>query len=780
MRRIALAAAPAILVLLTAPVAAAPSRSADFQRDVMAVIDTHCAACHNGVRRTGGLALDIYRGRGERAAAQDLDVWRAVADSLESGEMPPQDRPQPRPAEIDGLLRWIDQVRRTADAAAGTPDPGRVTVRRLNRAEYRYTVRDLLGGEVDADPARDLPGDDVGHGFDNVGDALTVSPLLVERYLAAAERIATRAIVAEPQAERRKIALRLRQTGAPRRSTVLVAAAATDAAGATEEAVPLTLLSAARPATAEHEFPVDAEYEVQVVAALPPGLTARPPEGTRLAVRVDGRTLETFALAALGQQPVRRAVRTRIDRGRWGLELAVVDGGSGGREQPAAAPATTEVVGIAALRIDGPLPGTQAAAPASHERIIFHPPGVGPAGGAQAARAFLARLASRAYRRPATPAEIERLASLVDRAVSEGETFERGMQRALQAVLVSPHFLFRVELDDGSGRMPQPLTSHQLASRLSYFLWSSLPDDELARVADDGSLARPEVLAAQVRRMLADPKGQRLVSGFFAQWLQLGVLASHRPAPQQFPGFDEDLRAAMLEETRLFVGEVVKQDLPLGTLLDADFTFANERLARHYGIDGVEGGHFRRVSLAGSARGGLFGQASLLTLTSMPGRTSPVRRGRFILETFLGAAPPPPPSGPVPALDRGRDPACARCHLRMEGLGTPLENFDAVGGWRDRDGAGAPIDNRGGLPGAAAAGPRGLKTLLAGRFRSFRRALARRLLSYALGRGLTPGDRPALDRICDESAAEGDQLSSLVVAIARSAPFAQRRAESLP
>jgi hypothetical protein len=618
----------------------APDASKDrdeFRRAVLPFLARHCASCHGADRPKAGLNLESLRDEGTFQSRRR--AWLRVREYIEGGLMPPEDSPQPSRAEADRAIGSI-RAMLARDDCGKPPNAGRVTIRRLNRAEYNNTIRDLFG--VDDRPADDFPADDVGYGFDNVGDVLSLPPLLMERYLTAAERVAGRAIVANP--------------------------------------------------------------------------------------------------ASAG--PFR---------------------------------------------------------PESHRRILFREP-TSPGEYPDAARAILERFATRAYRRPVTPAELARLTGLVDLALADGEGFERAIQIAVQAVLVSPHFLFRVELDSRPRGLPpagpspdraEPIGDFEVASRLSYFLWSSMPDDEIFRLAGEGKLRSPEVLSAQVRRMLLDPRARALVDNFGGQWLQIRNLKTFIPDRERFPDFDEPLREAMSRETELFLAEILREDRSILELIDADFTYVNERLARHYGIKGVIGPEFRRVRLAGPERGGLLTHASVLTVTSNPNRTSPVKRGRWVLEQILGAPPPPPPPD-VTALKEDRaaetavsvrrrleqhraQPSCAVCHNRLDPLGFGLENYDGVGAWRDKE-AGAPVDASGTLPsGESFRGPGELKAILKARPREFARCLTEKMLTYALGRGLEESDRCAVDRIVKGLESREYRFSALVQGIASSDPFLKRR-----
>ncbi len=770
------AAGPARAAPPAAPPPQAPRPAADA--GIEPLLRSYCVGCHGASKQKGGLDLE---GWGDGAGKEpSLETWLDLAARVRDGDMPPEEARQPTPAERARILDWIDGLERRT-LAARPRDPGRVTVRRLNRAEYDRTVRDLLG--VDLRLAESFPADDVGYGFDNIGDVLSLPPVLIERYLDAAETIAERAIVADVAPKRRREAIAIaRLSPAPPGSFVRRGALVVGAPAGAPAIV-----------GAKRSFPADGTYVFTVKAAATPAVGR-----ARLALRVDGRDLAAFVL---GRRPRAFVARLPVARGARRVELALLP--PEGAEEPALgrARARSGAAILEELAIDGPLPGAQVALPESHRRLIPRAPGEET--WRQDARALLAPLVRRAYRRPERPEEVERLARLVEAAIARGEPFEKGMQLALRAVLVSPHFLFRVERAPDGGRPPeasvpagaQRIDDFALASRLSYFLWSTMPDDALFARAAEGRLHEDAVLEAEIRRMLKDPKATALVEGFGMQWLQLRGLAAFQPSPKLYPAFDDELRRAMLKETELFLRAVVQEDLPIRALIDADFTYVNERLARHYGLAGVEGAAFRRVRLAGGARGGVLTQASVLAATSNPTRTSPVKRGAFILEQILGTPPPPPPPN-VPELPQGddgpranaatvrelleahrKDPGCASCHRKMDPLGFGLETFDAIGAARTHDGD-APVDATGTLPdGRTFEGPTGLKQVLLGKQEGFRRALATKLLTYALGRGTEAFDRPTIDEIAAAAARGDGRFSSLVIAIAKSPAFRLRRAD---
>jgi len=620
------------------PAATAERTDPGFLEAGVPFLKQHCLACHSGAKPEAELSLAEFRD--DASLLKNHKLWDNVIGMVETGGMPPEDRPQPPAEQREAFLRAVRGVFERA-AREAKPDPGRVTMRRMNRTEYRNTVRDLVG--VDFDPTEDFPSDDIGHGFDNIGDVLTMSPVLMERYLAAAEAVMQRAFQGPPD-----------------------------------------------------------------------------------------------------KQPARER-------------------------------------GLLACAADRPR--------------------------AEQTREILRRFASQAYRRPATMDEVERLAKLAEAASAAGQSWEGGLQLAMQAVLCSPKFLFRAELDDRPDSPEvRPLDEYQLASRLSYFLWSTMPDEELSRLAEKNQLRAN--LDAQVRRMIQDPKSESLVENFALQWLQLKRLETFAPDPQRFPRFGDRMRSAMLEETKRFFASVMREERSIVDLLDADYTFLNERLARHYGIvdtqgtragkppvrpggQPIRGDEFVRVKLADNERGGLLTQASVLTVTSNPTRTSPVKRGQWVLEQILGTPPPPPPAN-VPALPEGSEaeltgslrqrfeqhrsnPVCANCHARMDPIGFAFENYDAVGAYRTKDGA-FDIDTAGQLPdGRSFQTLAELKEIIKGNRDDFARCLSEKVLTYALGRGLEHYDFVAVDRIVESLKRDNYRFSTLVLEIVRSDPFQKRR-----
>ncbi len=590
-----------------------------FAEQIVPLVSRYCTDCHHGEKAKAHLALDQWKN--EAAARKDTQTWEKILHKLQAREMPPKKKPQPNTDEMATLLRWIEGDVLAVDCTLNKKDPGRITIRRLNRVEYNNTIRDLVG--VKFQPADDFPADDVGYGFDNIGDVLSMPPILLEKYLAAAEKI--------------------------------VAAAFKD--------------------------------------------------------------------------------------------------------------------------------------PELRKRIVLQEPAADNKNRRETTRKILENFARRAWRRPVTAEELQRLGGFVRQAFERGDNYDRGIQLACTAVLVSPNFLFRIEADfePSNPNAIRPINEFELATRLSYFLWSTLPDDELFELAGKAQLRKN--LDAQVRRMLRDPKACELTENFAGQWLQLRSLANMTPDPGRFPNFDEPLRSAMRTETEMFFEAIVRDDRSILDFIDADFTFVNERLAKHYGIPGVKGDQFRKVKLPDRNRGGVLTQGSVLLVTSNPTRTSPVKRGKWILENLLNAPPPPPPPD-VPELKEGPElkgslrermeqhrvnPTCAVCHDKMDPLGFGFENFDAIGAWRTKD-AGYPIDPSGVLPdGRSFQGPAELKAILKSQKDQFARCLAEKLLTYALGRGVEYYDRCTLDQIVHGVAKNDYRFTALVLEIVKSEAFQYRR-----
>jgi len=643
---------------------------------------------------------------------------------------------------------------------AGQLDPGHVTARRLNRGEYNNTIRDLLA--IDFQPAADFPADDSGYGFDNIGDVLSLSPILMEKYLAAAEKIAKAAILPRPLPQATMVR---HGRGENRRSIT----------------APGLIVS--------HRFPVEGDYTFVVT------LVYRP-DPVRVAFSLDGQPYPSSDVQDGADHWRTAEVRAHVSAGQHTLDAELISDGprapdpdfeSGKSERPLRDPM------VGNIEVRGPYNPVTPPPSESYRRVFTCTDAAGPQS-LQCARVDLETLARRAYRRPVTSAEINGLVRFVQMARDQGDSFEQGMQVALTAILVSPHFLFRIEHDpDPAKPAVHDISEFELATRLSYFLWASMPDEELFQLASKQDLRKPQILDAQVRRMLADPKSKALVDNFGAQWLQLRSLDRIQPDPDRFPKFNDELRRDMKRETELFFQYIIQEDRSILDFIDADYTFVNARLAKFYGLPQVDSNQFQRVQLPpDSHRGGVITQAAILTASSFPNRTSPVLRGKWILENILNAPPPPPPPD-VPNLDQNAvgssasmrqqleahrtNPVCNACHASMDPLGFGLENFDAIGRWRTKDGN-FPIDATGRLPnGKTFDGPEGLKQLLLSDQTIFTKCLAEKLLTYALGRGLQDYDQPAVESIVNRTAASDYRFSALIEAIISSRPFRQRRGE---
>jgi mono/diheme cytochrome c family protein len=752
-----------------------------FQKTVQPFLAKHCFECHTD-KQSGDVRLDQFAD--EKALARRLPTVEKVLDVLGRHAMPPKKRAQPTADELKLVLAWLEAYVERMEREA--PHPDRVLIRRLNRAEYNNTVRDLLG--VDFQPADDFPQDAPGHGFDNIAGTLSVSPVLMEKYLAAAEKVARTAVfgVAPMKPER----------------VVHEPWFAADAFSKNNEVkfdYDETGMSLPSAFHVLQRFAADGEYTLR---GLLRGVRPVGSDPVELGFWIDGKLVHTAKIPVpdrveSGRNPgelngLWAEFRTPMKAGEHWLSVTILRMYEG---LPAAykGPKPSKVEGrlgnrgvdaffVMYLHVVGPFNQAKGPSAESVRKVFGDNPAKGPHT-AVTARRIVADLARRAYRRPVTDKEVDELVRLIAMVQQDGESFEEGLCLAIQRMLISPHFLFRVE------KSPR-LTEHELATRLSYFLWGSMPDEELFRVAGEGTLRRPDVLEAQVRRMLKDPKARALVENFGGQWLRTRALESHTPDRTRFPEFTDYTRASMRRETELFFEHVLREDRPVTDFLDANYSFLNQRLAEFYGIRGVKGHEFRKVDLAGSRRGGVWRHASVLTVSSYANRTSPVLRGKWVLETLLNAPPPPPPPD-VPVLDEKEvgksvslreqlekhrsNATCASCHARMDPLGLALEHFDAIGRWREKDGK-LPIDDSATLAGGrAVAGPDGLAAILEADRGAFVECLAEKMLTYALGRGLDRGDRRTVKALAERMAREDYRFSSLVLGIVRSEPFQTRR-----
>ncbi len=738
---------------------------AAFRQTVLPTIRRYCLDCHGAEDPEG----DVSFAGIESVAHVDSHrkTWEKAYRFLGIDAMPPRDCDErPSLQEREAVVRWLDLKLHHADCDV-VDDAGMVTLHRLNRVEYNNTVRDLLG--IDIDPAKDFPSDDVGYGFSNIADVPSLPPLLLEKYVDAAERIAEAAIVS-------------RETRAANRRFTAGELKVTGAAHPREQWVHLISRGSVY---CEVDVPLTGEYLVRIEAAA----DQAGPELAKMEVRVDGKALQTFEIRG-HRKPKEYKLTCRLERGRHRIEAIFLnDYYAPNAKNPKD---RDRNLGVRFIELEG---AGRFELPEHHRRIIVATPGPDKTV-AQAAREILMRLMPRAFRRPVDSAEVDRMAGLVEFAVERGDSFERGVQVALEAILLSPHFLFRVEEAAKDTGKSQPIGQYELASRLSYFLWSSMPDDELFDLAAAGKLQDTRVLQQQVDRMLKDPRADALVDNFASQWLNLSNLVEVQPDKELFPEFTPELRRDMVTETKLFARAVFREDRSLLDFLDADFTFVNERLAKHYGIPGVKGPQMRRVSLPGGQRAGVLTHASILTLTSNPNRTSLVRRGAWVLDNILGVKLPDPPAV-VQSLEEGAKksgaktlreqlrlhremPTCAACHDTLDPIGFGFENFDPIGRWRTKA-EGMEVDSRGTLPsGESFSGPVELVRVLKRRKDSFARLVTRKMLTYALGRGLTINDTCAIDEILDDLKRNDYRFTVLVHGIVQSKPFRMRGGNALP
>jgi hypothetical protein len=736
----------------------------------MALVRNYCLDCHDNEARTAGVTL---QGLESSKIGDQAELLEKVLRKVGAGQMPPAGMPRPDAATTSAFTKWLAGA---LDAEASThPNPGRPSIHRLNRPEYSNAVRDILDLDVDAGAL--LPVDDYGDGFDNIGDVLSLSPTLLDSYLAAARKV-SRLAIGDPSMKPVEAAFEpRRETGGNRPVPSRLDRVSDD--------LPF---NSAGGVSVHYYFPLDAEY---VLRADSGNASADQESELRLPIKAGLHTVGlTFPRESLLPENL-GAAAGRGGRGQ-GVPLAAdlrLDGASVKRFTMQGAPGG--LPRLADLKISGPFNSTGPGDTASRRRILICRPAT-PTEENGCAGKILAQLARRAYRRPVSEADVRPLLAFYEQARGRG-SFDYGIQKALEAVLVSPGFLFRVESEPTAGTpgAAYRVSDVDLASRLSFFLWSSVPDDELLGLAEIGKLSDPRVLKQQVQRMLDDPHSEALTSNFAGQWLHIRNLATVEPDPVIFGDFDESLRVSMRKETELFFDSIVRENRSALELLTADYTFLNERLAKHYGIPNIYGSQFRRVTIQDANRGGLLGQASLLTVTSPPNRTSVVQRGKWVLENLLGAPPPPPP--PVPPLDattkgshgmslraaleqHRASPSCAGCHAVMDPIGFALENYNGIGQWRTQDG-GSEIDATGKLPdGTEFSGPAGLKkSLTTVRREEFASTVASKLLTYALGRGLEYYDQPAVRAIVRDCNANEYRLRDLITAVVMSTPFQMRR-----
>ena len=737
----------------------------EYKAHILPLLERYCYDCHGDGSSKGDISLEIFEN--DKVRLTKHSEWERVWSVVEAQQMPPQNKKQPSRADRLRLLDWIERAVFRHDCAH--PDPGRVTIRRLNRVEYGNTVRDLFGLRKGFRPEDNFPVDDSGYGFDNIGDVLTVPPVLLEKYLTAADEILAEALVLGPKIPKKQ-SFSARQF---------------QGYGSTNGDV--RMLVSQGETFVRADVPKDGEYFLLLHAF--GDQVGREP--VRAGFFVDGKAVGEVKIPERRNAPGTRQIKLRLKKGRHKVGVSLLnDYYNPKHPDPRQRDRNLHVHWI---RVEGPLGEPLPTPPESHSRIFFIT-AKSAGGNDDAARKILSTFASRAFRRPASKNEVDRLLLLFHLGQKDKLGFEKSVGLAIKAVLVSPSFLFRGEVQ------PSPDNPHAihlvdefaLASRLSYFLWSTMPDRELLGLAWKGQLRKN--FEKQVQRMLTDNRSAALARNFAGQWLELRSLDKVMPDKKRFSSFNSQLAGDMRQETERFFEYVQHENRSVLEFLEADYTFINERLAKHYGIPAVRGGDFRKVHLAGTPRGGVLTHASVLTITSNPTRTSPVKRGKWILENLLGLPPPPPDPSAPPLVDDGKpldsnslrelmekhraDSACASCHANMDPMGLALENFDAIGAWRDKDGQ-FPIDASGNLAsGRFINGPDQLRALLSRDYRKeYLSCLTEMLLTYALGRGLEYYDRCTVNRIVEGLDKSEYRFSSLVMALVKSDPFQLRRGD---
>ncbi|HEX5230182.1 MAG TPA: DUF1592 domain-containing protein [Bryobacteraceae bacterium] len=735
---------------------AAVARAQDHAFSEQALLDRYCIGCHNQKLRTGGLAIDKLD---LTHPGNDAETWEKVVRKIRAGMMPPAGMPRPDRAALDTFAAKLEAGLDTA--AAAKPNPGTTGLHRLNRVEYANAIRDLL--DLDIDPTTMLPADDSSEGFDNIADALAISPALLERYVAAATKL-SRLAVGDPG------------------TTPFTATYRVPSDLAQSEHIEGLPLGTRGGILVRNVFPLDAEYSIKIHAkAANIGLGSPGFLDNEIEVTLNGERVKLAKAAPVID------LRLPIKAGPQELGVAFI------RKNPVGADDVWQIYpnnsGVQSVAITGPFKATNAGDTPSRRRIFVCRPASSSDAEEQAcAKKILATLAHRAYRGPVIDADLQTLIGFYE-AGRHNATFDEGIEQALARVLIDPRFVFRFEREPenvAAGSVYR-ISDLELASRLSFFLWSSIPDDELLDVATKNQLHEPAVLARETRRMLADPRSEMLATDFAGQWLYLRELKNQHPLS---PTFNENLRDAYRHETELLFESILREDRSVVDLLDADYTFVDERLAAHYGIPGVHGSEFRRVPIREDARRGLLGQSSFELVTSVANRTSPVARGKWILENILGSpAPLPPPNVPplkenegaqVPTTLRARmeehrkNPTCAACHKIMDPIGFSLDNFDLIGTWRTAE-SGDPIDATGQLvDGTKLDGPASLRKALLDRSDVFIQTTTEKLLTYATGRALKYYDMPVVRAIDREAAQDGNRFSAIVQGIVQSDPFQKR------
>jgi len=776
---------PACMQALPPPPQQPAAASAPTAASERALLDKYCVTCHSDKLKSGGLTLQSADVNSIPAGAE---TWEKVIHKLQLGAMPPQGMPRPDKATVDGFVSWLETS--IDRAAAAQPNPGRATVHRLNRTEYANAVRDVLGLEID--PSALLPADDESYGFDNIADVLKTSPSLLERYMSASWNV-SRLAVGDPSIAADTATYRAKPDLSQNQHM---------------EGLPLGTRGGM---SIRHYFPLDGEYVFKVrlwraTADIIKGLE----EQHQVEISVDGVRVKLVTVGGKEDQELsysnsgksaseidqRLTVRVPVKAGpRTVVATFLTD--SEAQDDSILEPferANLDALDFRGLpvvdrvSVTGPLKATGPGDTPSR-RLIFVCRPTTRTEELPCARKIISSLARKAYRRPVSDDDMESLLSFYQRGRNEGGNFDAGIEAAIQLILASPEFLFRFEPDPpalAKGAVYR-VSDLELASRLSFFLWSTIPDDQLLNLAALGKLKDPAVLDQQVRRMLADPRSKSLVDNFADQWLYLRNLKNINPDFETFPDFDDNLRRAMKQETDLFFTSIIQEDHSVLDLLNANYTFINERLARHYGIPGIYGTDFRRVTLTDDRRRGLLGQASILTLTSYATRTSPVQRGKWILTNLIGMPPSPPPPNVPPLKEKAeagkptslrermeehrKNQPCAGCHRVIDPVGFAFENFDAVGQWRATD-EGVKIDPSGVIfNGAKVDGPVALRDMLTSHPEMFAGVLTEKLMTYALGRGVQYHDMPVIRGILRDAGRNNYKFSSIVLGIVKSTPF---------
>lgn len=745
----------------------ATEREKEFQNLIRPILQKACIDCHSGAEADAGLSLQHFQTF--KSILKERRTWEKVIQKVQIGDMPPKDAPPLSNDDRKKLVEWINGAIQDIDCGK-TPNPGLVTLRRLNRAEYRNTVRDLVG--IDYKTADDFPGDDVGYGFDNIGDVLTLPPLLMEKYLTAAEEISRQAIQApdpSPAFEASYRGTQLSHTG-----------------GVNKVESRLDFYSRGT-ATMSEQAPWAGNYVLEVTV----GGSKAGNELAKMLISLDDKKVKEVTVPGTLKEPTTLTIPIKMKAGKRTISFEFTNDYY--VEAKDGKPAEDRNLYL----FDAKLTSRKAPErfPADklsplHKAIVIAEPSA-TVKVEDAARKVLQPLASRAFRRPVTKEELDRLCAMVASNVEDGESYEGALQLALQTLLVSPHFLFKIEQPTLAiaGSFPK-LNEFELATRLSYFLWSTMPDDRLFQLALRKELSKPEVMSAEVKRMIEDRRSNEFVENFAGQWLTLRKLDHFEPNSKMFPVWNDQIRGLLRRETYTFFAGVMREDLSILTLIDGDFTYLNEELASFYGIPGVKGANFQKVSLKGQPRMGLLTHGSILAVTSNPTRTSPVKRGKFILDNLVGLPPPPAPPN-VPELEKSEltgtlrermeqhrvNPACAGCHKLMDPLGFALENYDAIGRWRTMEGS-KKIDASGELPNGKTVKNAGelIRHLRQENADAFARCLTEKMMTFALGRGLEYYDRCAVDKIVATLKKDQYRFSTLVTEIVLSDPF-QRRGE---